>query len=114
MGTERTPASVPHLVWANLAALLLLAGCTALQPECSEQVDPGLLTRVERAVFILFEDEFGRELAEKETKNSEIREARTCGDDVVFEYWPVTGWVGTVYSMTYDATTGKAKVTGVD
>jgi hypothetical protein len=114
MGTERTPARVPCLVWASLAALVMLVGCTSSQPGCSEQVDPDLLTRAERGVYKLFEDNLDQGNADAIRRTYEIRDARTCDDDLTFEYWPKSGIVGTVYSMTYDVTTVEVKVTGVD
>lgn len=114
MEIEIVPSSACKLLWPIIAIFLMVTGCTSSQPECSDQVDPDLLTRAELAVFRMFEDDFGREYAENTRDLSEIREARTCGGDLIFEYWPKSGVVGVVYSMSYDVATGKVHVTGVD
>jgi hypothetical protein len=51
---------------------------------------------------MVFEEDFGRGFAESRRQTYEIRGARTCGDDLVFEYWPKPEVVGTVYSMAFD------------
>jgi hypothetical protein len=114
MVTKRADVSVCHILWTNVAILLMAVGCTASQPVCSALVDPELLTRAEGALFKLFEDSFDRENADALLRTYEIKDARKCGDDLNFEYWPKSGVVGTVYRMSYDITTGEAKVSGVE